>query len=48
MLIHRDFARTKEDDFTLNVAPRLHAQNEALEIWSENRLVAWKIKPRHE
>ena len=48
MLINRDFERPTKEDYTLNVAPRLHAQNEALEIWSNNKLVAWKIKPRND
>lgn len=57
MFIQRDFKRTEDDDFTLNVQPNLHEGNEAVPQWKlppgcyiagREEVVGWKIQPRYE
>ena len=57
MFIQRDFKRTEEDDFKINVQPKLHEGNEAVPQWAlphgcyiagREELVGWKIQQRYE
>ena len=45
MLIRRDFTRSEEDDFKLNVQSRLTEETEAEEVRREENhsLVGWRI-----
>lgn len=44
MIIHRDYNRTKHDDFILNVEPRMRNTDGAFEITFEDVIVGWVIK----
>lgn len=48
MFINRDWNITEEDDFILNIKPRLNSTNEAMPIYYENKLMGWKIQSRFE
>lgn len=57
MFIQRDFKRTEEDDFKINVEPKLHEGNEAAPQWAlppgcyiagREEVVGWKIQRRYE
>ena len=52
MFIKRDYSRTEEDDYKLNVEPRLDDNNEAITYWDLSgsigfyKILGWKIAPR--
>ena len=48
MYINRHPLRTENDDFKINVQPRLGLGDEVLEILHEGHLVAWKIVSKYE
>lgn len=48
MQINRDFTRTITDDFKLNVEPRLGSWKEAIPIYFEDTIIAWKIQNIYE
>lgn len=48
MFIQRDFKRIEEDDFKLNVLPKLNDTNEAVAQYYDGKIVGWKIQRRYE
>ena len=46
MFIQRDWERTEEDDFALNV--RLGKLEEAVPVYHEGKVVGWKIQQQYE
>jgi hypothetical protein len=59
MFIKRDYTRTEEDDFKLNVLPRLDSCTEVVEVYGAlhpaqfsasipDPILGWTLKPRYE
>jgi hypothetical protein len=55
MFINRDWTRTEEDDFKLNVLPRLNASTEAVPQYTRDYehhepwlIIGWNLQPRGE
>lgn len=48
MFLQRDYTRTENDDFILNVAPNLRNNKEAVPQYFDNVLVGWKIQYKYE
>lgn len=49
MIIYRDYKRSEEDDWTLNVQDKLDEYTESVPIYSEyGELVAWKIQKQYD
>lgn len=46
--IQRDYRRTREDDWKLNVQPKLNERNESVEVKIDGHVVGWEIKSRFE
>jgi hypothetical protein len=45
---NRDYSRTENDDWTLNIQPLLRGGKEAVPQYFEGKLVGWKIQNRYE
>jgi hypothetical protein len=48
VIIKREYNRSEEDDFKLNVQKLPHNYNEALPLYREGQLTGWKIQSRYE
>ena len=49
MFIQRDYKRTENDDFQLNVQHHLNERNEAVpQLLDSGDVVGWKIQSRYE
>ena len=49
MFINRDWSRTEQDDYVLNIESKLNSTNEAVPQYSEDgTLMGWKIQTRFE
>lgn len=48
MFINRDYRRTENDDWILNIQPRLTEFNEAIPVHHQGKLIGWKIQTRYE
>ncbi len=46
--VPRDASRPKQDDWKLNVLPKLSVLTESVEVYEEQVLVGWKIQNRYE
>lgn len=49
MRIYRDYIRTENDDFELNIKPYLNNSNEAIAVRDDNlKIVYWMVNSRYE
>jgi hypothetical protein len=48
MFKNRDYSRTENDDWTLNIQPLLRDGKEAIPQYFEGKLVGWTIQSRYE
>lgn len=48
MFINRNWERTEEDDFKLNVQPQLCDGYEAVPIYADGKIVGWKTQRMYE
>jgi hypothetical protein len=48
VVVHRDYERSEQSDFVLNVEPLLSAYVWATPIFVDSTLVGWQIQPAYE
>jgi hypothetical protein len=46
--INRDWNRTENDDFCLNVQSSLTSNSEAIPLYYNNEIIGWKIQLKYE
>lgn len=48
MFINRTWSRLEEDDFKLNVQPRLSDLVDAIPIYHDGKVIGWRLQNRYE
>jgi hypothetical protein len=48
MFKNRDYSRTENDDWILNIQPLLRDNKEAIPQYFDGKLIGWKIQYRYE